>query len=804
MKTIKFSTLTVLLGMIYYPQGATASTTDQLREGIIHYSRLNDENLRIGTQKLEALYKDTLDHKVRDDLITLLVRQGRYKDAIALCQECQLTQYSANELEHLAKAARNERQFELASTFYTQLSKAAPDNPNGILGLALVSIERPDYNAANHYLAKYKKQFGEDAQYTEAYIYLLDSSQPLTARLTRWQNELKQHPDNTELAKKIYRLATQLNISPLQEKLVAAYPDLFNENDKLWFLHDEAIRLYRVATTREQQKTAYRMLSDANSRIPSDDIGELKLQIMRDMVVVASKLQNSTEIEATYAQLQQSGQPIPAFVKEAYADYLLRSGSPFSALNIYREIETSHLQEKQKVPFALGMKIVSALSDTAEFEEAQHYLENNVSEPPVYVSDFTHSRKVRNPLFDEYFLGKVNLLAWRGDIDKAIQLIDERLEKTPGDAWMMLRKSELENARMRGDDALKWADNAIAVLGTNYRWAEVTRANIALSLNDWKTASSIINGLTPEERHAAKYVVDQYEQAKSARFVASVDVDHRTHPANKPNEVAQEYYLYSPKSDGGHDIYAHYSASKSPDLEHKFEQHRVGVGANINFYPVATKAEIGKGIKLNDKYYLSLDTSYRLNQHWRFNLYGNLNGSNTPVKAIYQDVYAKDIGFVTHYTHSNLFQMTAHINAMKFDDGNLRKNLSVFSTFNLFKHDRWNLDGGLFWSYQRNKETPSAYYYNPLRAQSAEGNFDLSYFKPFDHRINLVHHLKGGVGRYWQDHYASHKTWFVTYGNEWRLGKKLGLSYELGRKKSVYDGVPEFNNFIKTDLSVYF
>ncbi|WP_373777434.1 poly-beta-1,6 N-acetyl-D-glucosamine export porin PgaA [Glaesserella sp.] len=804
MKNFKFNLFSVLLAITYYPQGAVASTTDQLREGIIHYSRMNDEQLRIGTEKLAELYRNTLDHKVRDDLITLLVRQGRNTEALELCKECQVTDYSANELEHLAKAARNEGQRGASLAFYTQLTEVQPDNPNGLLGTSLITTEMAKFEVAKKYLAKYKSQFGEDEQYNEVYAYFLESSEPLTTRLDRLNRELEKNPSDTELAKKIYRLAAQLNMSTLQTNLIATYPDLFNEHDRLWFLHDEAIRLYRVASTREQMETAYKMLDEVNNQLSETENDELKVQVLRDMVVISSKLHNDSDVEKAYAQLQQLNPDMPLFVKEAYADYLLHSGSPFKALSMYKQIEEHYVQQKQEVPFELGIKIVNTLSDMAKFDQAKQYLVNHVSEPPAYISDFTHSRKVKNSNFDAYFLSKVNLLAWRGKLSEAHQLIDERLAQTPGDAWIMLRKAELENSRMRGDDALTWVDRAVATLGTNSRWAEVTRANIALSLNDWKTASSIINSLTAEEKHAAKYVVDQYEQAKSARFVASADVYHRTSPAGKPNENQQEYYLYSPKTKDGHEVYLHHLTSKSPDDNIDFKQSRLGVGAQLNFYPLTVKTEMGKGIKLNEKSYFSLDTSYRFNQHWRFNLNGNINGSNTPVKAIYQNVYTKDLGFSVNYTYSNAFNVSVAANGMKFDDGNLRKSLSLYSNFNVFKHDRWNLDSNVFWSLQRNKRTPSAYYYNPLKDQFAEGSFDLSYFQPFDHKMYLTHHLRSGIGRYWQDDYASQKTWSISYGHEWRLGKKVNISYELGRKKSVYDGSPEFNNFIKTDFSVYF
>ncbi|HBO39577.1 MAG TPA: poly-beta-1,6 N-acetyl-D-glucosamine export porin PgaA [Pasteurellaceae bacterium] len=800
---MKSDLIVFFLVSLLYSQNSIGSSIDEKRESIIYHSRLGEMQLRESTAQLESLYRETSDRKVRDDLITLLVRQNRNKDALSLCKECSINDYSVNELEYLAKAARNERQFPQSLTFYAQLHKVMPKNPNGLLGLALVNTDLSNFKPAKQYLAQYRKQFGEDKQYVEVNTYLLDNSEPLIVRLSRWQKELEKNPDNADVAKKIYRGAAQLNILPLRNKLIATYPNLFNENDRLWLLHDEAIRLSKGGTaTKVQLEKAYSMLNEANNKAIEGSV--LKKQILLDQLVIASKLNNDSYVDDSYSQLQALDTPLPNYAKEAYADYLLASGSPFSALNMYREVEYGYLTEKKKVPFTLGIKIVSAMSDAAKFSQAQDYLDNHMKEPPLYIMDFTRSKKVLNPAYNAYFFGRVNLLAWRGNISDAMQLMNERLDKTPGDPWSMLRKSELESAQGRSDDALKWADKANAFLGDDTVWADIRRANIALNVNDWKTASTILTSLTPEQKRPIKYLIEEYNHLKSGRFLASGGISHRTSPVGQPNESKQEYYLYSPKTDNGHDVYAHYLSTKSPDDGFDFEQRRIGVGVDFTFYPVVMTAEVGKGTKLNDKNYLSTNIKYRLNQHWSFSLYGNVNGSNTPVKAIYQDVYTKDMGFATTYTYSNRLQVGVDASAMKFDDENLRKNVSLWSNLDVFKYDRWSLDSSLFWSYQRNKETPSAYYYNPLKSQSAEGSLDLAYLQPFDHRIVLTHHLKGGVGRYWQENYASSQTWSIAYGQEWRLGKRLGISYDLGRKKSIYDGSPEFNNFINANLAIYF
>lgn len=248
----------------------------------------------------------------------------------------------------------------------------------------------------------------------------------------------------------------------------------------------------------------------------------------------------------------------------------------------------------------------------------------------------------------------------------------------------------------------------------------------------------------------------------------------------------------------------HFLESNAPTVSKNLKQQRVGVGSSLNFYPINADIEIGKGIKLNDKYYLSTALNYQLNQHWQFSLNGNLNGSATPIKAIEQKIYTKDFGFSTTYTHSDKFQTGLGANLMKFDDSNLRKSFFAWANLETYKKDRWALSNSLRFDYQRNKEISTANYYNPRYSKNIEVGMDLSYLQPMNNGLILTHHLRATTGLYSQSNASNENSWSISYGNEWRIGKKMGISYAIGRKKNIYDGAAEFNNFGNLNLSIYF
>ena len=780
---------------------AQKSITDIEREEIIIFSRQGDAQLNQAIPRLKALFDKTYDAKVRDDLIALYLKVNKSDKALSLCQNCKLTQFSQNELENLGKAARNEKQYNQALTFYLQLQKLYPKNPNGWLGGALASTETKNYTAAKNALNIYKKRFGQDHAYLDAESYLLDFTEPDMAKLGRWQRQLEQNPKNLTLMKELYRLASKYNVQPLREKLQSSYPEQFNSKDIMWLEHDKVIISAKNASTITQQEKSFDELTALLAKINPQH--PLYQQTLQDRFVVGVRLNKFNEIDDDF-QLLQSPPNTPDYLEEAFGDYWMAKGSPHKALTSYQNIEQRASKNKRAVGDALLQKLSLAASDAGEFKLAQKYLEQITSN--AYINDYTRTSRIINPSYDLRYFGLAHLALWRGNSQLAQQLIDDRVfNKTPGDPWVMLQKSELERNRKNYDDAKFWAEKASYFLNDNdQQEVRTSLAEIALSQNDLPTVSKTLDAMNEEQRQSAQSLIKHYEQARSGKIVGSVGLQHRTSPISYSNESSQDYAIYTPKTANGHDLYVHYLETRSPYDKESLISRRIGVGTELNFYPLQVKMEGGKGIKLNDKAYFSTEANYTLNQHWSFNLDANINGSGTPVKAINKGVYTKDIGFSTTYSYSDIFQAGLGGGVMKFDDGNLRKEANIWLKINTFKHDRWVLTNNFRVDYSKNKTIDSAEYYNPAKATSLEFGADLSYYQPLNYGLVLNHHLKASVGVYKQAELSREKMWSISYGHNWRIGKRYAISYEVGRKKNIYDGSAEFNNFGNLTFSIYY
>lgn len=483
--TFNLSYLVAVLILPIATPSLAQSPIDIQREEIIIFSRESDQNLSIAIEKLQNLYATTKDVKVRDDLIALMIRKEKFKEAMSVCKKCSITNFSESELENLARAARNEKEFSYSFNLYSQLRQKYPNNPNGWLGSGLVATELEKYTEARKYLNAYSNKFGNDEGYQDANRYLLNKTEPEISKIGRWQEELKQNPNNKELALNLYKLAAKYNIIPLQQSLIKSHPEIFNQNDTKWLSHSSSINMSRGQNvSSEQLELVYNQLSELIKT--SEPSSLLYQQALQDRIVISNKLSKPDLVVQDYQLLQTSSSNIPHYVKEEYADTLLSQGSPFKALDIYRELEQQELAETKKVRSSLLYKLVNASSDAGYFPLAQTYLEQIKEEP--FINDYTHTHRIVNPNYDRLFFTRVNLSNWRGNKAEAYYYLNDRLtNKTPGDPWSMLMLSELDRSSARYDDAMAIADKASAFLSPeDQKTYSVLKGNIYLDKGDWK------------------------------------------------------------------------------------------------------------------------------------------------------------------------------------------------------------------------------------------------------------------------------------------------------------------------------
>ena len=180
------------------------------------------------------------------------------------------------------------------------------------------------------------------------------------------------------------------------------------------------------------------------------------------------------------------------------------------------------------------------------------------------------------------------------------------------------------------------------------------------------------------------------------------------------------------------------------------------------------------------------------------------NSESTPLRALEKDVYADAVIANVNMHLSADVDAGLGLSLNDFDDGNVRREAYAYVSSTLWQRDRFSLKNYSRIDWQKNKPTASAAYYNPEQAHSFSTEFTAQYRHFLDHDVQLSQQLTAGIGRYYQKDQQAEDTWLLRYGHSWDIQDAYSVGYSVGRKRSIYDGNPEYSNFIGLNASIKF
>ena len=779
--------------------GHAASNVDAERERWVVHSRSGEAERGEAVAALRRLYDGSGDKLVRADLIALLIRGGQQQEALAVCAACRPDGYSADELQNLAKAARDTKKFDTAALFYRELQTRFPQQKTGLLGGALTAVDMARYSEAEVLIKEYRRRFGSDADIQTAENYLNKQTTTLTGRLAGQLGSLGKSSDK-ETVLQAYRTAAEMQVYPMQERLLESYPQYFSENDRQWLKTGKAVSLLRSAlatNNRAQLETAYRELNAIIAAAPENSA--IYIAALRDRMTAANALEKHEETLADYRRLAKTGEQ-PDFVKAQYAHALLATGSPNQASAIFRGIADRQIAQSKRLSDDTNEQLIQAYAEAVRYSKAKLLIRNwNTAETAL---DFTRNAKIKNPLRDKAYFWNARLDAWNGRPGKAVKDMDAWLAEHPADPWALTLRGELAQWDGHDEEAREWFRRAKEYMPPDSQeWVDNKIAQSEMSSGNWKEAGQYAAAGADKPNFSG--FRRQYIENRAPQFVANAQAMKTTSPSDG-TEWGQDATLYSKRSADGHRAYVTERSAYVPNHGSPLRAGRAGVGAQISLYPATVTVEAGHGFDLNRKAYALASADYRLTGRLKLKADAAYNSANTPVKALNQNVYAHEYNLAVEYRHSSATQIGAGIGLMDVDDGNLRKSANVWMNNLLYQYDRWQLGSKLWADYSANKDIPKAHYYNPKNSKSLSGTLQLSYTAPLDNGISLKQTVSGGAGRYWQSGVAAENTWNLSYGHDWQFGRKTSLTYEFGRRQAMYDGQPEFQNFGNIGLNMKF
>lgn len=786
----------IVLLFTLLPLLAFAGGVDQERENWVIKARAGE--LDAAAQGLDALYRQTGDGKVLDDLIAVQLWRGDRKGALAVCEPCEFSPISNSTLEAVARAARDEKRYAEAISYYRILQGRDPANPNGWLGLFLTASDQGNRELARRAAGEYDARFGRDQAILDARIYSARQGEDPMGELLARQQWLALEPDNHEQVLALYRVAVSLGAGPAAADLMSRYPKLFKPVDRLWLDYYQAVNLLRISAQTEDPVLARRSLTHTLAlqdrilaRAPRDHV--LYISARRDLVVTLVALGDVARAEQESAALQGEG-PLPDYVLEARADALAGLGRVDEASLIYRQLATPARARDKR----LLEKRFYAYSDGERYGAAQGLLAG-WREPPTRW-DFTGNMRMENDDYEKVLQLKTLLQAWRGEAGAAEKQLEGWLKTAPANPWLWLQLGDIRRWRGHPDgagqayqQAVRWLPAGRTVL------AEPGRLNARLDKGDWQGTPQAVRTLGNLTR-------DRQElQQRLTLDLAPQFVTELTHGRSEGGSVQAsrdwqyDSRFYSARSDGGDRLFVRRQGSFGEFDQQPERAAYTGLGAEISIYPLQLTLEGGSGSELNHKGYLWSRLDWRLGDHWTQGFAINLNSADTPLRALARGNYADQYQLDLDWRQDETREGALRLERMDLSDGNRRLTASGWLRQDLWRRDRWWFDTTLRGATSRN-EAVEVDYFNPLQDRNLELELAGRYRLPLDGRRSLLQSLIMSGNHYWQQGYGSDQGWQLSYRHDWILSPALSLGYGLGRRQAIYDGNPEFGNFIFANL----
>lgn len=749
---------------------------------------------------LTRLYALTGDRAVLDDLIALMVRDGRYEQALAVCAECSVDDYSNVSLEALGRAARLAEKYEQSLEFYQTLTFRDPNHAQGLLGLALTNIDQGYYESANWALTRYEERFGRTDDWFEARAYLAARSGNPIAELQARQLLVERQPQNEQEVRALYRLAVSLGARSAAERLMQDYPDLFTTSDRLWLRYYDGVSKMRLAESTNEVTRTEEGLADLNAVIASPDADPgLVQRAQYDKVVALAALRRFKDAEALAAQLEARYGTLPNYVLEARAEALSGMGRPDEARDIYESLIASNPNLARDVNHPRYESLIYAYADARQYDEAERVLDEWKEEEPPSRWDFTGTQRINNPNYERVHHLDVMLSAWRGDEDVASERLDALIEQAPANASLWRIKGDLSRWRGWPRQAEEDYQRAAELSAPDNR--NVPTYGILMSRldrGDWRGNVETIEQRIEQDPPSVSLegLARELREQRAGRLsVEATRGDTTGSGVQSSRDWRYETLLEAPRNDAGSRFFAQRIGLFGEFDGDPLHAAYTAAGYEFNLYPATLRLAVGEGAQLNEDPLAWGELSYAFSDHWTGIFSAEINSDETPLRALRDDVYADLYRLEGRYRRDESGMGGVGLAVMDLEDGNLRRAISSYWTEHLYNHDEWSVAGQLFVGASKNDDVEASYF-NPRRDASVSGELEVGYTLPLGYRKSFVQTLTLGGGSYWQEDYGSDPTWIVGYQHGWEFEPNIIFEYGFSRQRSVYDGVPEYGNFI--------
>lgn len=744
------------------------------------------------------------------DYIQVLSLAGKDREVIGLADDVPINYVRAYVLEAVARSARNLGEYQQSKLFYQALVRRFPERVDAYVGLAFIYSDQSDTLGALDILFPQEKKHPDNTEVKFAIASVYERDNQLFEALKYYDNVLALNKKHRYAIKRRILVASKLGNPILAHSMAKLEDESMFSPDELAFIRwDEAAYWVRWGEAGNASQPSLRFDdSDKAIDVITKNIAYAQAEKLKDweykarfdlLIALRDRVyMEKVVVEAKKLLEEKVKLPLPSII--ALADAYLYLEQPKLA-------EKYYLSALKKAPksYPLRLSLFSAYLEGENYEESKETIEGLAKEQAR-----RQVKKHHNP-----------------STNKTRTVVSGNPNKTQAEAILAVSKAYFSDLGSAEREAKKLSDLAPhntelrTNLGTVYSWRgwprraqeeyeivsniepENVEVQIALARNYLE-----LRNYQEAEKQALK-VFESYPENKDAQKEhrrwgihnsPEILIEIGGSKSKSKNNGAQingskglefDAYLFSSPLDYNFRAFAHYRWTKATFEDGSEQTHHQGVGVEYTRPSLKLTAEIQNNDYADNTVGLSVGGEYQFNDQWSASASLESFGSQTPLRALKNKIYAHSFSLSGTYRQHESREFGLAGSYLDFTDGNTRLDLNASYFQSWYSGPTFNFATytSLFNSNNSKTNVP---YFSPKNQRGAEVTFEGEWLSYQSYDTNFHQRLGLTVGRTWQQEFENNFVYSLAYDHRWKALDRFELLYGVSYGKYYYDGDEEF------------
>lgn len=509
------------------------------------------------------------------------------------------------------------------------------------------------------------------------------------------------------------------------------------------------------------------------------------LRQLADRISALSARRRHSEALALLDAMQKVNVDVPSWALRDAAGSALAERQPERAIALYRRFLDAYPED-----FDANLGMFYGLSDAGRHEDAQRWADAFAASLPI--------RRHRDGAYNgERMSAEVAAIQSRlfaGRYDEALHRLQAQLDAAPFNVELRLTMASLLALEDRPHDALLWLERA---LGSDPASAAMhaERSELLVRLQRVHDASAALaqaRSLDPSHPAVLRAEAAMAHDRRGELWIsASRGQDRPSDPAARTNETALELSVLSPPMEDPR--WRMLGRSHRIRGDSLWQRAEAGAEWREGIWTLNAALSAGDGSKTG----VSFRAAVNIDSRWSLTARTETVTSDLPLRAAQAGVLARQAQWGVRYRPTGRRQLEVSYRQMDFSDSNRRKGVGLAWRERWISGPQWRLFSQVGADTSTNSLGASASYFNPRRDASWWGAWRLEHLAWRRHDHAMRHGAELSLGRYWQRDHGNAGTAPLAYFQQWDLGPRLALSWQLGRRSRPFDGQQEQRNFVE-------